>query len=231
MALLQLEMDYKRMLARYKKSPNELTLKALKAIDEISKRLAAKDLKPKDKDAYVNKLKDKFKKLKVVIKEDLKERDKEWAESVKKPPEDFNQQAATRTWQNVRREILTLQRKIADYVERGGKEPPPPKLPDLHFGARYKHFIVEGEVTLSPSVFAALEKVDKNGDASRAIELIKAARAAFEKQIASLAQEAGKTSDPKEKARWTKLIKELAGLRKELEEFENRIFLIHRLKG
>jgi hypothetical protein len=231
MPLVQFETDYKRMLARYKQKTNAETLKALHAIDEIAKHLAAKDLKSKDRDAYVNKLSDKLKKLKVLIKEDLKERDKDWADLIKNPPKDFVEQAATRTWQTVRREILTLERKVADYVQRGGKEPPPPKLPDLHFGARYKHLIVEGEVNLSPSVFAALEKVDKNSDAEKAIDLIAAARFALEKQIIPLVAEAGKTHDPKDKARFTKLIKGLSELRKELEVFENRIFLIHRLKG
>ncbi|HEY3899526.1 MAG TPA: hypothetical protein VGM54_12975 [Chthoniobacter sp.] len=231
MPLVQFEPDYKRMLARYKQKTNADTLKALHAIDEISKRLAAKDLKSKDRDAYVNKLNDKLKKLKTVIKEDLKMRDEDWAELIKNPPKGFVEQAATRTWQTIRREILALQRKILEYGQRGGKEPPPPKLPDLHFGARYKHLIVEGGVNLSPSVLAALEKVDKNSDAAKAIELIGAARAPLEKQITSYIAEAGKISEPKEKARWTKLIKELSELRKELEEFENRIFLIHRLKG
>ena len=219
------------MLARYKKETNPNTLKALLAIDEIAKRLAAKDLKSKDRDALVNKLNDKFKKLKVLIKEDLKLRDQEWAGTIKKPPEGFNQQAATRTWQTVRREILTLQRKVSNFVERGGKEPPPPKMPDLHFGAQYKQLIVQSDATLSPSVVAALAKLDGNHDAAKVMELGKAARLAFEAQEKALTAEIGKSHDPKEKMHWSKLIKDLTAFRRRLEEFEDRIFLIHRLKG
>jgi hypothetical protein len=231
MALVQFESEHKRFLARFKQKPNLETSKCLLAMDQIAKQLAAKDLKPNDHDALVNKLKDQFKKLKLAIKDDLKERDAEHAQEVKTPPENFDVQSATRTWQNIRRELLLLQRKAQHFAETGGTPPPPPKLPTLHFGADYKKVIVEYEGTLSPSVVTALSKLDSNSDASKAMDLLPHARELVKKQLASVAAEINKSRDPKEKMRWTNLCKGLSKFEKALDEFENYLFLINRMKG
>ncbi len=231
MALVQFEPNHKRILARYKQKPNEKTSKCFLSMDAIAKQLAAKDLKSDDRDALANKLKDKFKKLKIVIKEDLQEREKEHAEKVKKPPEGFDVQAATRTWHNVKRELLALEKKAGEFAESGGVPPPPPKLPSLHFGADYKQAIVKCDGTLSPAVVAALAKLDATHEIDKAMELLPTACELLKKQLASVAAEIKKSQDAKEKARWTLICKELSEFEKKLDIFENHLFLLHRLKG
>jgi len=231
MALVQFEPQYKRLLARFKQKPNEDTSKCFVAMDQIAKRLAVKDIKPDDREALVNKLKDAFKKLKLAIQEELKERDAEHAKEVKTPPEGSDVQSATRTWQNVRREILLLQKKAEHFAAIGGTPPPPPKLTGLHFGADYKKVIVEYEGTLSPTVVAALSKLDNNSDPEKAMELLPHARELVKKQIAAVAAEINKGRDPKEKTRWTNLCKGLSKFETTLDHFENYLFLVNRMKG
>jgi len=231
MALVQFEPQYKRLLARFKQKPNEDTSKCFVAMDQIAKRLAVKDIKPDDREALLNKLKDAFKKLKLAIQEELKERDAEHAKEVKTPPEGSDVQSATRTWQNVRREILLLQKKAEHFAATGGTPPPPPKLTGLHFGADYKKVIVEYEGTLSPTVVAALSKLDNNSDPEKAMELLPHARELVKKQIAAVAAEINKGRDPKEKTRWTNLCKGLSKFETTLDHFENYLFLVNRMKG
>lgn len=231
MALVQFEPQYKRLLARFKQKPNVDTSKCFLAMDQIAKRLAAKDVKPDDHDALANKLKDAFKKLKLALQEEVKERDAEHAKELKTPPEGFDAQSATRTWQNIKRELLLLQRKAEHFAATGGTPPPPPKLTGLHFAADYKKVILEFEGTLSPTVVAALAKLDANSDAEKAMELLPHARELVKKQITSVAAEINKSRDPKEKMRWTNLCKGLSKFETALDHFENYLFLINRMKG
>jgi hypothetical protein len=231
MALVQFENDHKKLLARYKQKADPDTSKALIVMDLLAKRLAAKDLTPDKRESLGVKLKDAMKKVKLAIKEDVAERTKAHANILKKPPEDFDVQSATRNVNNVKRELLLLQKKAQTFTDNGGNPPPPPKLQEFHFGADYKRLIAKFAAKADPGVTSALDKLDENHDAEKAIVLIGASRVALEKQATALAGEAGKSKDPKEKVRLAALSAELLKMRKELKELEVRIFLIHRLKS
>lgn len=231
MPLVQFEPEHKRLMARFKQKPDPDTSKAFLKMDGIAKQLAAKGLLPDARDALVNKLKDAMKKVVLALKEDNKEREKAHKEALKNPPENFDPQSATRTFNNIKRELLLLQRKAQKFTDTGGAEPPPPKLPELHFGADYKKLILDYDGTLSPGVVSALDRLDENADASKVMALVKAAREALEKQITLLAAEKSKCRDGKQLIILTKLVTELTDFRKVLKEFETRVFLIHRLKG
>lgn len=230
MALMQFEPEYKKLLGRYRQAVKRETSKSLTAVDLLAKRLATKGLPEKERGELLNKLKDKFKKVKTRFKEDLTERAKAHAEAVKKPPEKFDAPAALKVLNNVKREMAALEKKVQRFAETGGVAPPPPKLPEFHFGADYNRMVSKFGGKLSPTVVSALDKLDENHDAVKAITLIKAARVELDKQGAQLNADLGGTSDPKEKVRLSALTKELADFRKELKELELRIFLVHRLK-
>lgn len=234
MALVQFEPDLKRLMSRYKQKLDPDLQKAFVKIDKIAKRIAEKGLPVKEKEEQANKLKDAFKKLKVAIKKDMQDRGKDFADAQKeaqKKKEKFDVTSASRVVVNVNRELLILQNKVMRFVENGGNPPPPPKLPELHFGADYKSIIIRNEGTLAPSVVSALDKLDENSDAQKVMALTKAAREALEKQIATLNGLAAQCRDQKEKVQITTTVKELTDFRKEIKNFETRVFLIHRLKG
>ncbi|HSI10917.1 MAG TPA: hypothetical protein VK961_02680 [Chthoniobacter sp.] len=229
MAIVQFEPDHKKLMARFKQKPDKDTAKTFVKIDEIAKKLADKTLKPDDRSAMVNKLKDQVKKLITKIAADIKNREKELREATQKPPEGFNPFVAKGTFNNIKRELLNLQRKAQTFANNGGQPPPPPKLPELHFGADYKKVIVENDGTLAPSVVMALDKLDENANAQKVAELVKAAREAVEKQLAALAAERSKLREPKPLLAITKFMTKLTKFSRALEDFEMRVFLIHRL--
>jgi hypothetical protein len=221
--------QYKKLMVRFKQKPDQDTFKILGKMDEFGKRLADKTMSADARSSMVNKLKDKMKKVVLVIRDDIKEREKELKAAKKTPPEGFDPQGATRTFNNIKRELEIIQRKAQEFTDRGGDEPPPPKLPELHFGADYKKVIVENAGTLNPSVVMALDRLDENANAQKVGELVKAAREAVDKQLATLAAERSKLREPKPLLAITKFMTKLTKFSRDLENFEMRVFLIHRL--
>lgn len=230
MALAQFELDYKRLMTRFKQPINKVTMKGFTKMDTIGKRIATKGISPKEREEQVNKLRDAMKKLRTAIKADIKERIEDFQEAKKKKEKGFDEMAASRTMVNVNREMNILQTKAAKYAELGGAAPPPPKLPEFHFGVDYNKIVVEHDGTLSPAVVSVLDKLDENADAGRAVQLMTAAREALKNQTTPLAALASQARDPKEKARLNALVKDLTEFRAAIKQLEMKIFLIHRLK-
>ena len=228
---VQFERDHKRLLARYKQEADKDTSRAFLVVDGLAKRLAEKGVSPKNQDSLVIKLTEAAKKLKQAVRADTKERMIAHFDKLKKPPKDLDVQSENRTVRNVCRELLILERKVNQFAKNGGAPPPPPKLPELHYGADYTRLIAQYSGKPDPGVVGALDRLDETSDPAKVIGLSKAARVALGKQSASLAAELGKTKDPKEKLQVAGLLKELNEFRSALDEFETRIFLIHRLKG
>jgi hypothetical protein len=224
------EAQHKKLMARFKQQPDPDTAKMLKKMDEFAKRLGDKTISAKVRSELVTKLKEKMKKLILVIKDDIKEREKEHKAALRKPPEGFNPQGATQTFNNIKRELGIIQRKAQEFTDRGGEPPPPPKLPELFFGLDYKKLLEEYDGEPDPAVVNALDRLDENADAKRVLALVDAARGALEKQIAALAAEKSKCREQQKLISLTKLVTELTDFRKQLKEFATRVFLIHRLK-
>ena len=229
--------------ASTRKAPTRERLKALKAIerDYRQKRLAAKDLKSyDDRDALRQQAQGQIQEAKGGDQRGPERaQDKEWAETrSKSPPEGFpmNRPQPGRGRTSGRRNPSRCSEKSPELRRARRKRAPAAEVAGFTTlrGRATKHFIVEGEcdaparVSSRPSEKWMQEQSDA---AEKAVELIKATAPLSRNKSYLLHLRSGQDQRSQEKSALDETDQGTGRAPQRTGGTENRVFLIHRLKG
>ncbi len=231
MAIAQFEKDYRSLLRRFRRPADVETVRVFNRLDRLARQLQRKDLPDAERDSSKKKLSDNVKKLRQAIKDEAAEIKRDGVELAKTLPDPGARSAAGRGMRSLLDGVTKLEKTAAAYCKtHGAPTPPPPRMPSTDFAADYARAIAKFAFKQTPAVFAALKKLDSAQKSEEVAPLCKAAKTELDKSLSPLGTES-RGGDPKSKANALGALAELAKIREEMKGYDQRVFLLHRMKG